>query len=843
VKPTLSRRRASAERMPDLRARYWWPALMAAALGSWPVLAFAQVPLRALGPFFEARPTRGLVMRGGIFDARTSPAWKAAKRRAVRRVPVGSHHEVIRLAEGSLATWITEGSTATWSPPRHLLLDRARETMGTPPPVGGGSGQGVVIGIIDGGVDVAHPDLRNADGSTRVAWWIDFSSSPAGLHPELEAAFGCEPEQGLRCRILAAADIDERLQNGLVGDEPRDPSGHGTHIASIAAGNGLAGAGSFVGIAPEATLIVARVTGTLGTIADSDVVLATEFVFDRALELGWPAVANLSLGGDFGAHDGSSELSQVLASFIGEDAPGRAIVVAGGNSGEVQRGLSTRFPEPLGIHTEVEIRPGRSARAPLLVPFPSHGGELTDASLFVWLNLYPAAALTVTLELPDGTRSSAIGPGQVETLRSGELVAAIIHGMGEVGSATLAQQLPDLASTDVLPKAGAAVILVDGRWPSGEGFTIEVAGEGRAELWVQSEGDLAPETGSLGAVFPAATPRQTVTIPATHPELIAVGASINRVGWTDHTGAEVNVGALRVPALVAGGAAFFSSAGPNALGDVKPDVVAPGAFVIASMGAAADPRRAATGIFASGVCAGPSCQVVSDSYAVTAGTSMAAPMVSGAVALLFQRDPTLTQNRLRRLLQAGSTPLAFAADVAGREGGGVLSISRSMDALSEPTRGEGERPDAGQSRLRAAGDLTVPDPGRSIAVLLWLRDAEGAVFDAALARVRATASGGQISQALARVGPGLYELRVAALAGAESLSVEVFVDEQLFLTHRLPVDSPGEGRSTDGGCTFAARPAAGHLACLQSLVWLTLLCSRRRTVSRRPLVKSRSSPP
>lgn len=831
MKVTDSWPTAFAEHPLSPRARYRWAALIGAALGSAPALAGAQVPLRALGPFFEARPTRELAMRGGVFDARSSRPWAVGKHRGVRRVLVGSHHEVIRLAEGSLATWITEGAAATWSPPRHLLLDQARLTVGAPPTQGGGSGRDVVIGIIDGGVDVSHPDLRHPDGTTRVAWWIDFSSGPAGLHPELETALGCEPEQGLRCQILDAADINERLQNATAGDEPRDPSGHGTHIASIAAGNGLAnGNAGFVGIAPEATLIVARVTGAAGTIADSDVVLATAFVFDRALELGFPAVANLSLGGDFGAHDGSSELSQVLASFVGEDAPGRAIVVAGGNSGEVQRGVTTRFPEPLGIHTELSVRPGTPARTPLLMPFPPHGGELTDASLFIWLNLYPAASLVVTLELPDGTRSSAIGLGQVETLRSGELVAAIVHGMGEDGTAALARQLPDLASEDVLPTAGAAVILVDGRWPSGGVLTIEVEGEGRAELWVQSEGDLAPETGSLGAVFPAATPRQTVTIPATHPELIAVGASINRVGWTDHTGTDANVGSLRAPELMAGGAAFFSSAGPNALGDVKPDLVGPGAFVIASMAAAADPRRGGTGIFSGGLCAGPSCQVVSDSYAVTAGTSMAAPMVSGAVALLFERDPTLTQSAVRRLLQAGSSPLALAADVVGREGGGVLSISRSLDALSERTRSAAETPDVGQSRLRVAADLVVPDPARSIAALLWLRDGEGAVFDAALSRVSATLSGGQISQGLARVGPGLYELRVAALPGAEALRIEVFVDEQLFLMHQVPIESSSdEPRSRGSGCSStASSKAGGRLDAVQGLVWLALLCNRRR---------------
>lgn len=827
-----------------------WAVLAALAAGAWPARALGQVPVKALGDFFAACPERCLAGRGGIFEARALQAWAPSERRGTRWVPVGRQHGVLRVPAEDLSAWVGAGPAATWSPPRHLLLDQARLAIEAPPALAtAGSGQGVVIGIIDAGVDVSHPDLRNPDGTTRVAWWLDFSSSPAGLHPALEAALGCSPELGLRCQILSAGDIDERLQNALLGDEPRDPTGHGTHIASIAAGNGLAGPGSgFMGVAPQATLIVARVTGAAQTIADSDVVLATQFVFERALELGMPAVVNLSLGGDFGAHDGSSELSQVLASFVGDDAPGRAIVVAAGNSGEVQRGVVERFPEPLGIHTEVQVSRDAAVRVPLLTPYPRHGGDMTDASLFVWINLYPAAALSVALELPDGARSSAIAAGQLETVRSGEVVAAVVHGMGDDdGAALLTRELPRLMLEGALPSRGAAVILVDGRWPSAGTLTIEIEGEGRAELWVQSEGDLAPETGSVGALFPAATPEQTITIPATHPELIAVGASVNRVSWTDRADTLVDLSTLPVePALAAGGAAFFSSAGPNALGGVKPDLLAPGGFVIAAMAAAADPLRAGTGIFSGGICAGLGCQVVTDRYAVTAGTSMAAPMVSGAVALLLERDATLTQNAVRRLLQTGSRPLDSDPDVVGREGGGVLGISRSLAAMSAMTRGLSERPAAAQSRLRAAASSVVPDPARSLAVLLWLRDAEGAVFDAELPRIRVSATGGQITEIPERVAPGLYELRVAAAPGASSLRLEAFIDEQRLLSHELPVDSPSPGRARNEGCSSAGNGSGSRvwLEWLSSVGWLMLVIGRlrgARVASSR--VKSPSSTP
>lgn len=810
-------------------------------LGALATPGAAQVPLAALRELQRVAPERHLWRTGSLF---ASPSrWTLARTTRAHWVTLDAGYSVLRMAEADLDALAAEPGL-TWAPPRHLLMDQARSVLRLQAAGarGAGTGAGVVIGIADAGVDIAHPDFRRADGTTRVAWWIDFASNPAGLHPELEAAFGCAPEVGLRCQILDAADLDERLQNDISGDEPRDALGHGTHVASIAAGNGLGSSdGAYVGVAPEATLIVARITGATGSIADSDVVLATRFVFERAAELGMPAVVNLSLGGDFGAHDGSSELSQVLASFVDAEQPGRAIVVAAGNSGQLFRGLTEQAQEPLGIHTEVPVR--ARVRVPLLTPPPSSGADMTDASVFIWLNLYPATGISVGLELPDGTHIDPIALGSEKTLTSGELSAAVIHGLGDTtGRAAVARDLPGIDVDQVSPTAGAAVILIDGRWASGGSFAIELEGDGRAELWAQSEGDLAPEAGSLGALFPAATAQQTVTIPATHPALIAVGASVNRLAWTDHTGAEVRVDALPAePAVVLGGAAFFSSAGPNATGQLKPDVLAPGGFVIAAMSAAADPRKGARGIFSGGLCPGVSCQVVSDRYAVNAGTSMAAPMVSGAVALLFEHEPTLTQSAVRALLVSGTQRTLGQADPPSRAGGGVLDVAGSFDALTTERRALGESPDASQSRLEFASAFALPDSARSLALLVWLRDVDGSVFDAAPERLGVDVTGGSVREALARVGPGLYRIVIGASenSGGGSIRVQLRVDGAALLAATLPIALSGSvpRSARDTGCSVVPRSAhrARHfgagsvLGCSVLLAWLG-----RRRVRRVP---------
>src|SRR5207247_10781344 len=91
----------------------------------------------------------------------------------------------------------------------------------------------------------------------------------------------------------------------------RDVDGHGTHVFGIAAGGGFATgrglpAGRYLGMAPAATLVCAAAARDGHSFDEADVVNGVRFAFDRARELGLPAVVNLSLSGDGGPHDGTT---------------------------------------------------------------------------------------------------------------------------------------------------------------------------------------------------------------------------------------------------------------------------------------------------------------------------------------------------------------------------------------------------------------------------------------------------------------------------------------------------------------------------------------------------------
>jgi hypothetical protein len=106
-----------------------------------------------------------------------------------------------------------------------------------------------------------------------------------------------------------------------------------------------------------------------------------------------------------------------------------------------------------------------------------------------------------------------------------------------------------------------------------------------------------------------------------------------------------------------------------------------------------------------------------------------------------------------------------------------------------------------------------------------LRNAEGSVFDAPVARLSARVRGGQLAAAPARVGPGLYSLRVSSSADTRdsTLRLDVSVDERAFLSLELPVDGI-EAPASNGGCDLGGLTAARSTNAARSL-WLCALAA------------------
>ena len=178
------------------------------------------------------------------------------------------------------------------------------------------TGEGTLIGIIDSGIDYSHPDFRNEDGTTRILFLWD---------QVLDQVFDSDI-------------INEALTQVSQEDQYRicpstDTSGHGTHVAGIAAGNGAASQGVYRGVAYKASLIVVKLSPPKPNSFPStiEIMKAATFCIEKALQLSKPIAINLSLGNNYGSHSGSSLLETYL-DYIA-DSFQCSIIVGSGNEG------------------------------------------------------------------------------------------------------------------------------------------------------------------------------------------------------------------------------------------------------------------------------------------------------------------------------------------------------------------------------------------------------------------------------------------------------------------------------------------------------------------------------
>lgn len=153
-------------------------------------------------------------------------------------------------------------------------------------------GKGVIVGVVDTGIDALHPSFNG-----RIVSMWDQTIAGVGWGAKNYGTILSGP-------TLAVSS---------------DTHGHGTHVAGIAAGHHT----QYCGIAPEADIIVVKTNFQNTSIADG-----VEYIFAEAARLGRPAVVNLSLGGHLNAHDGSDNLSEFIDALTG---PGKIVVAAAGN--------------------------------------------------------------------------------------------------------------------------------------------------------------------------------------------------------------------------------------------------------------------------------------------------------------------------------------------------------------------------------------------------------------------------------------------------------------------------------------------------------------------------------
>ncbi len=781
--------------------------------------------VRRIEPFVRPHPLADA--QGRVPITTVLPPGVTAESVGMREVAPGVG--AVRLTPLELETWSAAHPDLPLfaGPSVRPQLDEVGKWLGTKDlraglPKGEGVGRGAIVGVVDTGVDVTHPAFRAADGTSRILWLLTWGN-PRGVHPELEAAYGCTDAAQAACAIYSKEDIDAMLANERpIPDDVHDFAGHGTHVTGIAAGNGgtLAGENDiFVGVAPEANIIVASPSPG-GGFGDDVVLRSTRFIFDRAEELGLPAVANLSLGGDFGPHDGTSPLEAGLAAMVGDSKPGRVVVVAAGNSGAV---YDLGDDVPGGTHTEVAVSDHAPVRAPILVPGAAKG------DVFVFIHYRDGDALSVGLEAPDGTWITPVPPGDDEGYDDGNgTTGAVVND--EPGKSGITDD--------------GAVVVWSGEWEKDGEFAVLLEGSGVAEMWITASGEAAQN----GAYFRAGLREGTINTPASHPRLLAVGCTLNRLQWSPVPLPGQKSAAVGLPAFgpdddpLEDSLCYFSAGGPTPLGVSKPEIVAPGAFVASAMSMDADPRLQSGGMFDGPGCPEESkCYVVGDRYALGVGTSMSAPVVAGAVAVLLDRQPSLTQAQATEILQASARHPAGKVSPRSLMGAGALDLRHALEVLAT-TEVAGPPPDVAQSFWVMSASTARPDPSWQVPGTVQLRRADGSIasgLDGSLLRVEV--ENGTLARGLVKARHGMFTFAVSAPAGSGGtrMKVRVFYDgqpigETAILSIGVDALAAASDFTVDGGCncTTVSSSSGGRGALLALSLVAASWVRRRRSLRR-----------
>ncbi|BEP14783.1 hypothetical protein acdb102_30940 [Acidothermaceae bacterium B102] len=592
-------------------------------------------------------------------------------------------------------------------------------------------GTGVVVGVVDTGIDIYHKSFRNPDGTTRLLGLLDttapyaittgggpnagtftlgfrppasggirppsqtttalpFDATATQVRAALEALAAFDPGdvavtggplpgtaitvgfQGqylnkdvdpltvaasnvtpLPATVLiqrghdyTPTEINYALQHPGAPFGSWDAVGHGSHCMGIAAGNGDQPGGSaatggdtfgschlagyYIGVAPKADLVAVKTT--LNTVEN---LRGINYVFTTAAAK--PAVINLSYGSSDGPHDGSDPESTAIDLLLTTTPTGRSIVVAAGNEGSLFDVTKPGRQQARGggLHGLASV----GANASTTMTFIISPQDTVRDELDIWYS--GTGRITFQLTEPGGaTLTAPVAPG--DPLYSTPLAG---NGIQIVSAANVAPSGRHNISLIIRPPAAGTI--TQGPWILG--FTETAGTSTDVDCWItEEENDPHPR-------FSNADQDRTRTLgsPGTAHHVVTVANYDHR----DNT------------------LANSSSRGPTIdtrpAGETKPDLAAPGKGI----------TSVRSGERNTGVC----CDCCADFYVAMTGTSMAAPHVAGIVALLLQRNKTLTWDQVRDLLRTNADapdPITGPTLPNSDWGAGIVNALKAANATT-----------------------------------------------------------------------------------------------------------------------------------------------------------------
>ncbi len=463
----------------------------------------------------------------------------------------------------------------------------------------GYTGSDVIVGVVDTGIDFYNPMFLKADGTTRILSIWDQTitgTKPSGYD------YGAE---------YTEAQINQDLASGTPYSivKQKDTEGHGTHVAGSAAGRHLttSPADTLHGGSMNSNLIIVKTS-----LSTSDIIDGVSYIFNKANALGKPCVVNLSVGSQYGPHDGTDPDVQSMDDLTG---PGKIVVRSAGNDGGS------------AVHYYAE-----------------------NVTSSIALQFGYAQYVTLWLEKGDAMQSASL------TWTGGSITDVPKNGHKSSNGIDVYVQLA--AASDNGKES--VIIFMDNDDLSSTTFTLtlnnvsDANGNNKIARHAWSEkGTMSNPYGafSQGSSYGSSHYPYTLANDACGSKIIAVGAFKSRKYWDASNGNTYvysNTGEE-------GGIGSFSAIGPTASGGQKPDIIAGGTIVLSARSTQASYQDELL----------PPAPYT-DHFAYMQGTSMASPVAAGAIALLLEKHPSWTpsdvMNYIKNNAQGTSRPVGTTED-------------------------------------------------------------------------------------------------------------------------------------------------------------------------------------
>jgi minor extracellular serine protease Vpr len=500
----------------------------------------------------------------------------------------------------------------------------------------GATGKGVIVAIMDRGIDYTHPDFRNADGTTRIKMMWDMSAQNL-----------CDPGNPQPV-VYTEAEINAALAQGGTPLAERDAVGHGTVTAGIAAGNGSAvgkSSAQYAGIAPGADLLVVKVTsegapghdGPGGPQQQEDPFQgcfnqALDLVTAEAATLGEPIVGLINSGTQWGPVDGTSAVSREIDLDFGQN-PGTIYSEASGDEGTYNNHARSTYSQTATV-------------------FPFTIASPDDLFFQIWYTGSQPA--NVTLTTADNGATVTVTPGNNCNSSTDGTLTLCTYLPGEQFYPWQSSGPDRAVWANLSGHTGSASITIQGTQP----------GTGTADVYGDS--------GGVMSYAQFLTPGRLTDYSATHSALVA-GCYNVRTSWTDiNNNKETLTDQGKTNALWTG-----SSGGPTRDGRVPPnggvDIATPGGNLFAAYGLNSYWETFTFNLIKGG----------QGYYGRQSATSGASPILTGAIALMLQIDPKLTSTEARQIIHSTAITDKFTGSVPNQLwGSGKINILGALNATA-----------------------------------------------------------------------------------------------------------------------------------------------------------------